>query len=520
MSSEPLSAFSLQSYLTVLRRQRRLIIVVIVVMVGLSMLPSLVQAPVYAATAQIRVAALDDEGVFSSDAGGVDLATERTVDLLTEMEILGSEPMRARVLETFVERPEFTGPAVSQRNFSEVVDVTVTAADAATASDVANRYADVFVEERRTRSVETLEAKAAELRGQSAAAQDELESIAARLAVEDLDTNAVANLQLRQATLSEQVLDFDRRADELAVNASLRGNATQVHEYADLDLSPIRSSPIGAGAIGFVIGGLLGLAIAVVVDTVQDKVGSREDLASVRPESPILAVVPHREGELLDTADPTVQEAFRYLRTGIRVFGLNSRLRSVLITSAVGAEGKTTTAVNLAIAMAEAGDRVVLVDVDLRRPNVHAAFDLSNRVGISSVLVGDAPLEDAVHFVRDNLAVVPAGPPVQNPTQVLGSRQFQEIMEALVQQSDFVVVDSPPVLPVADALIAGQHVDGAVAVGRIGAVRRRAVRELLSRLEEADIPVIGLLANDTTAETPYGYYSNKGDRQSPVRTSG
>jgi polysaccharide biosynthesis transport protein len=188
------------------------------------------------------------------------------------------------------------------------------------------------------------------------------------------------------------------------------------------------------------------------------------------------------------------------------VFGLNSSLRSIVVTSAVSAEGKTTTAVNLARTMADAGDRVLLVDCDLRRPDLHERFGLSNEVGLTSVVFGDATVADATHFVTDALAVIPAGPGVENPVEMLGSEAFAEVLGALVDQADFTILDSPPVLPVADALLAGRQVDGAVVVGRVGGVRRRAVLEALQRLEEAGIAVVGLIANDTDEPGSEGYY--------------
>lgn len=506
------ASFSLKTYLSILRRQRRLIIVVIVVMTFLAMLPPLLQDPVYSATSQVRISSLDSEGVFSTDPVVGKTTNDRAIELLTEIEVISSASLKARVLaDSGVGADDFEGPMVTQRGFSEVVEINVVADSPDIASDIANLYADEYVEDRRERSVDTLTAKADELRGQSAAANTELQLLTQRLANEELPANEISNLQLRQTTLSQQVLDFDRRADELAVNASLRGAATEVHQFAGLDLAPIRPSSLSAAAIGFVLGILLGLALAVVFDTIQDRVGSAEELGAIRQGVPVLATVPHANmnGPAGSAGSSSAKEAFRYLRTGVRVFGLNSNLRSLVVTSAIGAEGKTSTAIGLAIAMADAGDRVVLVDGDLRRPSLHEHFGIPNEVGLSSILVGDASFENAVHFVRDNLAVVPAGPPVQDPPQLLGTERFKRVLDAMVKQSDFMILDSTPVLPVADALIAGQHVDGAVVVGRIGQVRRRAVRELFGRFQEAEIPLIGLIANDAVKAVDYGYYDTE-----------
>lgn len=491
-------SLSLQTYVQVLRRQRRLILLVTLVTAALSTLPTILADPVYRSTAQVRISALDQEGVFR-DETAASLPSDRAQDLATEIEILRSTPMRAEVTARFPEdNLEFDDPDVTQVGFSEVVEITITAPEPATAADVANEYAEVYVEDRRERSVEALVAKSDELRAQSAKATTELDAIAQQLSDPAVAPNQVANLQLRQSALTSQIQEFNQRADELDVEAALRGRGTQIVSPAELELDPISASPVSSAVLGLTLGLLLGLTIAVVADTAQDKIGSREDLAGVRPDVPVLAAVPHAEGEPpVGGGGFGLQEAYRYLRTGVRVFGLNSTVRSVLVTSAVGAEGKTLTATNLAVAMAEAGDRVVLVDCDLRRPAVHTRFGVGNEAGLSSVVVGDAALDEVIHFVQDNLAVVTTGPAVQNPTELLGSSEFAQVLDAIVGQADFTILDSPPVLPVADALIAGQLVDGVIVVSRIGGVRRRAVRELLDRLEEARIPVIGLVANDT-----------------------
>lgn len=511
-------ALSLQTYLQVLRRQRGLILIVTFLTAAFSILPAMLADPVYTSSAQVRISSLDQEGVFSNDTAA-SLPSDRAREMASEMVIIRSAPLKAAVLARFPDgAPRFEDPKVEQVEFSEVVKITITADDPDTAADVANAYAAVYVDDRRERSVQALVAKSDELRDQSALAMSELETIGQQLANPALVATEAASLQLRQSALNSQVQEFNRRADELDVEAALRGRGTQLISPAELELDPIRASPLRAAVLGLTLGLLLGLTIAVVADTAQDKIGSREDLAGVRPDAPVLAAVPHAEfADEVGSGGFAVQEAYRYLRTGVRVFGLNATVRSVLVTSAIGAEGKTTTATNLALAMAEAGDRVVLVDCDLRRPTIHERFSLPNDKGLSSLVVGDASLDEVTHFVQDNLAVVTCGPPVQNPTEVLGSEQFALVLAAIVDQADFTILDSPPVLPVADALIAGQHVDGVIVVSRIGEVRRRAVRELLGRLEEARIPLVGLVANDT-GDVQHGYYEPRAneDTRGPV----
>lgn len=508
-SSPPASAaLSLQTYLRVTKRQRWLILAVGILTGVLAALPALLADAEYESTAQVRVSTLFEEGVFATNSDRSADATAQLLALVNEIENLRTSTMRAKVESRFPDLvPEFDDPEVTQEGFSEIVNIAIRAAEPTIAADVANMYAEVFVEDRRNRSVEALNQKIDELREQSGQASAELETITQRLADPTTPPSEVTALRVREATLVSQINNYNTRADEFEVEAALRGRGTELVTAAELELDPIKPSAAEYGAIGFLIGLLLGLAIAVLRDTIQDRIGSEEDLAAVRPDVPVLASVPQTElGPGSGPKSFAAREAFRFLRTGLRVYGLNSELRSVLVTSSVGGEGKTTAACNLARAMAATGDRVVLVDCDMRRPAVHTEFGLSNEVGLSSTVVGDATLESVTHFVNENLAVVPAGPQIPNPTEVLGSEQLAVLLRAIVDQADFTIVDSPPVLPVADALVAGQHLDGVIMVTRIGLLRRRSLRDALRRLDDAGVTVVGLVANASSAGTSYGEY--------------
>lgn len=502
------AALSLQTYLRVTKRHRLLILGVGLLTAVLASLPAVLSDARYESTAQVRVTTLFEEGVFSTDADAVGDATTQLLALINEIENIRTSTMRTKVENRFPGVvPDFDGPEVTQEGFSEIVNITISAAEPTIASDVANMYAEVFVEDRRNRSVEALNQKIDELREQSGQASAELETVTARLADTTTSPSENTALRVREATLVTQINDYNTRADEFEVEAALRGRGTELVTAAALELDPIKPSAAEYGAIGLVIGLLLGLAVAVLRDTIQDRIGGEDDLSAVRPDVPVLASVP--QTELRPGRPPAsfaAREAYRFLRTGLRVYGLNSRLRSVLVTSAVGGEGKTTTACNLARAMAATGDRVVLVDCDLRRPAVHREFGLSNDVGLSSTVVGDATLESVTHFVNENLAVIPAGPQIPNPTEVLGSEQLALLLRAIVDQADFTIVDSPPVLPVADALVAGQHIDGVIVVTRIGTLRRRSLRDALRRLDDAGVTVVGLVANASAANPTYGEY--------------
>ena len=502
----PSSDQRLRAYADLLLRHRLTIVVTTVLVVALGVVPTLLEEPTYAATSAVRVRADNTGSPF--DSATPDNAQTRSRDLLTSVEVIESGPLRALVQERLgADAAPFGQVTALLVGFSEVIELRVQAPSAEGAAAAANAYAEVYVEERQRQSVEALVEQSEELRRRSGAATEQIAAIDGQLAAPETDPVTTENLRVSRAALAAQVLDFSRRADELDVEAALREGGTEIVERAGVVTDPVSPKPLRTGLTAVVLGLLAGIAVAVVREVAQDRLSSVEDLSLVEGVVPVLASIPHsRSAGSPDgqQVDPAVHEAFRYLRTALRL--REEPLRSVVVTSAVGGEGKTTTAVNLALAFAESGSRVVLLDADLRRPTVHRSFDLLNDLGLSSILAGTSRFGEAVSYVRPNLAVVSAGPPSDAANELLERPAFASLVETAAAQSDLVIVDVPPALPVADPLVAARAVDGVLVVARLGQVRRREVRTLLQRLREARLPVIGLVANDVTTDLQYGTY--------------
>jgi Mrp family chromosome partitioning ATPase len=229
-------------------------------------------------------------------------------------------------------------------------------------------------------------------------------------------------------------------------------------------------------------------------------------------------------------AEPTgVQaETFRMLRTNLEFATLGRDVRTVMVTSAVEQEGKSTTIANLAIALARAGQRVVLVDLDLRRPFVHRFFDLEGP-GVTQVALGHVSLEHALATVaitesaakpsngngngngnghgavKGMLEVLPAGPIPPDPGEFVGTAALTEILEQLRERADVVLIDAPPTLHVGDAMTLSAKVDGVLVVTRMKLVRRQMLAELGRRLSGSPTPILGFVVTGAGEDEGYGY---------------
>ena len=215
------------------------------------------------------------------------------------------------------------------------------------------------------------------------------------------------------------------------------------------------------------------------------------------------------EAKVVSILEPSsvAAEAYRTLRTSIQFLGVDRPLRSLHVTSANAEEGKTTTLANLGVALARAGARVVIVCSDLRRPRIHEMFGLTNKVGFTSVLLGEVSLAQALQKVPgvERLYLLASGPFPPNPSELLQSRRAAEVFEHLKSDGNFLLIDSPPILPVTDGLVLAKRVDGTVMVCAASRTGRKEFARAVEMLQQVDAPVIGAVLNGVTEESGYGY---------------
>ncbi|SMC50470.1 polysaccharide biosynthesis tyrosine autokinase [Janibacter indicus] len=262
------------------------------------------------------------------------------------------------------------------------------------------------------------------------------------------------------------------------------------------------------------LGGLvLGVGLALVRHALDTKVRSEEDIKSLS-DAPVLATLPAERtsgGVLLSIEhDPHGQhaESVRRLRTNLLFVDVTTGRHSFVVTSAVPEEGKTTTAVNLALAMADAGTKTLLVDADLRSPSVADVLGIEGAVGLTTVLLGHATPDEVIHrWGASGVHVMPAGQVPPNPSELLGSQPMEDLFATLVEDYDFVIVDSPPVLPVVDAVIVQRLTGGILMVAGHERTKKRDLASAMKQLSTVDAAVSGFALNFAPARghRAYGY---------------
>jgi len=335
-----------------------------------------------------------------------------------------------------------------------------------------------------------------------------------------LITVDVTNVDPRQAqrianSVAEQ---FTRVASDLETPEGQQSSPVKVSvvRTADLPEAPVSPRTKLNIALGLLVGLAVGVGAAVLRETLDTSLKGAEEIQQALdlPTLGLIAYDPDAEKRpLIVHVDPQSvrAEAFRQLRTNLQFVDVDRKPRSIVVTSSVPSEGKSTTTCNLAIALTQAGLRVILVEADLRRPRLAGYLGLEGAVGLTDALVGRADLDDLLQSWGDgNLQVLASGPTPPNPSELLGSEQMGELLEDLESRCDLVLLDAPPLLPVTDAAVLTAHASGAIVVIRSGRTTREQATRAVEILRGVDAHVYGAVINMVPTKGPgadkYGYY--------------
>ncbi|MBM9838420.1 polysaccharide biosynthesis tyrosine autokinase [Rhodococcus hoagii] len=296
-----------------------------------------------------------------------------------------------------------------------------------------------------------------------------------------------------------------------------------VVEPAKVPSTPVSPKTKRNLGLGCIIGLLAGVILAVVRDRLDNTVKSRETLDELAGVGMTGAIPFDKEREqkaaiAFQDGYSSSAEAFRELRTNLQFLEVDNPPRIIEITSSLPGEGKTTTAINLSLALAEAGYSVCLVDADLRRPRVAKYLDLIGSVGMSTVLSAQADLDDALQTSAfANVSVLAAGSLPPNPSELLGSTHAEKLFDELRAKFDFVIIDASPLLPVTDAAVLAVKVDGCLVVVRHGKTKREQVSRAIGNLRSVGATVLGTILTMTPSKGQGSYeYKYYYDSDMPV----
>lgn len=485
------------------------------------------------------------------------LASERVArtyaDLMKRDSVL-SEAFVRLGLDPALADSQITAVTVSPLRDTQLVALTIEGPNPQLIAAVANTLPTVFVDELRKIQVSRFAESKASLTQQLDEMNRQVETT--RLRLDDLEVRRTAQDELEYTQLSNALTQYQTSyANLLQSYETLRLTEAQstdtivLIEPAAIPTDPVRPRVLVNTLLAAVVGALAALGIVFLVEYLDDRVQTPEDLQRIA-NLPVLGAIGLTPGNkqdknaksqrgkdakgrrpgadalrnddsgeegwtnelagLISVTDPRhpIVEAFRRLRTNLQFYNLDTGLKSLMLTSAESGEGKSLTSANLAVVMAQAGARVILVDADLRKPRQHRIFDVPRQPGLAEAVRSGVFTPDLLQPVAGlpNLRVLTAGETVPNPADVLGSQRTRDLVEQLRREADILIFDTPPLLAVTDAQVVGQLVDGALLVINSQKTGAGAIHRALESLLQINIPVMGAVLNRLSGSGRSYYY--------------
>lgn len=522
MADSAVGELQLADYLDIVNRRKATIVALVAAILTLAIVLSAVQTPQFRAAARVRVEVgstdtLDDQSNTSTSV--------RSRNLQNEVEFANSDRVALAAADSFGRE---ISAVVAASTDSDTLTFTAVDNNPETAAAIANTFADSYVTERSdstserfTDVTEVISVRLVEIASQRSSLLDDRGVAGANTSGID---NQIAALDAEEAGLRSQLGQIDV--------ISQLNNSTSVSVLNEAEAPGGAFSPSWVRNIGLalVAGLVLGAGVALVRESLDNTILTKRSLEKAMDGLPILGLVPSpfrtrftnkRERRLITSRTGAFTEAYRSLHSSIELGqAAGSEIRSILVTSANAAEGKSTVASHLGIAFARAGASVIVIDADLHNPTQHELFGLTNESGLADQLanLGNAEIVTEQSSGEGLLSVIPAGNSGLPPAELLRSVVAQEFIEKLSYAYDLVIIDSPPLRPVADTPPLARFVDATLLVAMRGQTNATEVEEAIELLARAQTrPLGGVLNGADEGQTGYGYGYGYGNSSSKRR---
>ncbi len=489
----------LRDYLNVIRARKWVILQALVIVTVTALAASLLQTPLYEGQSKVLISE-KGSGVNVFGSLGLDISSQPERGLQTQVQLMQVRPL----LENTIRRLELgvTPETLSKRvkvsaiGQTNIVTVTVQDPDPERAAAIANALGEEFVAWSRDYKRESITAAAEEVSIRLEAAKSEILELGRRIQDEGKSDELSAELAI--ATGSYTTLAG--KLEELRVNAALEAGSGRIVSPAAVADEPVEPNPVRNTALGLAVGLVFGLGMAFLYEYLDNTLKSSEEIEEIIG-GPVLGLIPAEQYEkgggrratIITNPASAAAEAYRVLRNNLDFINFEHNIKTLLVTSAAPGEGKSTVAANLAAGLAQAGKRVVLVACDFRKPTTGQFFGVRNAVGLSDVLTGAHSVKSALQRPQQeiDLLVLTSGKMPPNPSELLGSEKMRELLETLKDYADWVIIDTPPLLAVADGAAVARWCDGAVLVSKGGTSTRDELKKAREMLESAGGRVLG-----------------------------
>lgn len=501
----------LSTYLSILRRRKWIVLICVLLGTVLATAFTLLSKPQYVASTTVRVLTVGG-GTLTTARPDINY-TERLVS--TYSNIITSNTVRRQIMDQ-LGLEEFPAVSVQTIPGTELIRIIAEASDPEEARDIANTAAQILVAQNLDfysgGAGQTLQQILGE---QLATAEEDLnqarsdyaEALAASPQNEAAIAIASQLLEVRERTYASLATQYESARLEEAV----RANAISIIEEASAPNRPAKPRHPLNIALGLAVGLSIGVALSFLRENLDTTLYTKDQIEEAT-QLTTLGQVPTSKDELtiakLGSGQYPQLESFRRLRTNILASSTNGS-QVILLTSAKRGEGKSTVSGNLAVTIAQSGRGVIIVDCDLRLPTVHKLFDLTNKRGLTNILAGELSLDEAIQdspFPR--LQIITSGPLPPNPTELLGSQRMFDLIEQLREMFDFVILDTPAILSVADSAVLAPAADNVILVVAQSKTTRGDVQAVRQQLSNLNVKSMEVVINRAEPNGSYAYYES------------
>ncbi len=505
----------LRDYLGIIRARRWVIIQAVVIVTLTAVVVSFVQPKSYQGVAQVLISEKDSGAALLGSVLPLSAQPERT--LQTQVQLMQIRP----IAETTIKRLNLqTTPedllkrvTVSAAGQTDIVNIAAEDPSADTAASIANTIADAYVAAARDARRSSIAAAADEVQKRLDEARAEIVAVGHKIASTGQSNDLTAELQIATGTYTT----LAEKLEQLRINEQLETGPGRVVSPAVLDMRPVSPKPVRNAALALVVGLMFGLGMAFLYEYLDNTIKTTEEAEKLFG-APVLGTIPGDKPEkgqkrrlaIVQSPGSSTAEGYRVLRNSLDFINFQHDIKTLLVTSAAPGEGKSTVASNLAAALAQSGKKVVLVSCDFRRPTTEQFFNVNNMIGLSDVLLGTHSLKAALQRPGDEqLLVMTAGKMPPNPSELLGSSKMQDVVKALGEWGEWVIIDTPPLLAVADPAAVARWTDGVLLVTQAGASTRDAAKKAMELLGKVGARAIGVVVwglDENRGGAGYGYY--------------
>ncbi len=500
----------LSSYISILSRRKWLILAGILVGTAIAVAFNLLSTPQYTASTTVRVLTIGAGPVTTARPDIV--YTERLVN--TYSRIITGDTIRSQIQQ---ELNLESWPTLSVESVAgtELIRIIAEAPVPEDARDIVNTAASILIQQNRdfySGDGQTLQ----EILAQRLAAADvelaEARTIYNGLLASSPDDEAGLAVAAQAVEVNENIYaSLLSQYESARLEETVRANSISVVEAARVPQTPSSPRTLLNLALGFATGLVMGVALAFVADNLDTTLHTTEQIENATQMATV-GQVPAAKDELtiarLGSGHYPQLESFRRLRTNILATGTEGA-QVVLLTSAKRGEGKSTVSGNLAVTIAQSGREVVVIDCDLRLPTVHKLFELPNKRGLTNILAGEMTVEESIQYSAfPRLQIITSGPLPPNPTELLGSQRMLDLIEQLKETFDFIILDTPALLSVADAAVLAPAVDNVILVVAQGQTHRGDVQAVRQQLSNVRVKSMEVVVNRAEPNGSYAYYES------------